>query len=85
MIVTSRRPLVVVGERGHMVVGLSMTATTRPSSGRTVGGKEGGEGDADVEDVDVKTDWEGIALPSSYPVYRDGDEDVYGYGYGFGD
>ena len=36
---------------------------------------EGGVGrtgrDADVEDVDVKTDGEGIALPSSYLVDRD--------------
>ena len=44
---------------------------------------EGGRGrtgkDADVEDVDIKVDGEGIALPSSYPVYG------YKNGDGFGD
>ena len=36
-------------------------------------GRRGGTGkDAKVEDVDVKADGEGIALPSSYSLDRDG-------------
>ena len=63
-------PILLLCWGGRTDVGLTATTTIEPASGITVGGK-GGRGrtgkDADVKDVDVKADGEGISLPLILP------------------